>query len=73
MKKLLNGMSFGKIKLRLNGYGVHLTEEQFDGLNYKELKTVFRKAEKIDRLANEIQQIVDKPKKLSNVKKGVDK
>lgn len=73
MKKFINEMSFRTIRMRLNGYGVHLTDEQFDGLTYKELKTIFRKAEKIDRLQDDIQQIVDKPKKLPNVKKGVDK
>lgn len=73
MKKLINGMSFGKIKLRLNGFGVHLTDDEFNSLNYRELRAIFRKAEKIDRLQNEIQQIVEKPKRTPIVKKVVDK
>ena len=72
MGNLINGMSFGKIRTRLGNYGTTLTDEQFENLTYSELKTIYRKAEKITRLQSEIAQIADKPAKKMIVKAKVN-
>ena len=70
--KMIDGMSLGRIRVRLEGWGVPLTDEQFDNLTYRELKSIYKKAEKISNLKKDIAYIITKPdndKKSANVKK----
>lgn len=59
--RCVDEMNFGSIRGRLELMGVVLTDEQFDNLTYRELKRVYKKAEKVARLKKEIQQTIHKP------------
>lgn len=59
MKKTIDEMSLGRIRVRLEGWNVSLSDEQFDSLTYRQLKAIYKKAEKISALKAEISQIVN--------------
>ena len=60
MKTMIDGMSLGKIRVRLEFWGITLTDEQFDNLTYRELKNIYKKAEKIANLKKDIAYILTK-------------
>lgn len=60
MKKMMvDGMTLGRIRVRLEGWGVSLSDEQFDSLTYRQLKSIYKKAEKIASLKSEISRVVN--------------
>lgn len=60
MKKMMvDGMTLGRIRVRLEGWGVSLSDEQFDSLTYRQLKSIYKKAEKIASLKGEISRVVN--------------
>lgn len=63
MMKSVNEMALGRIRLHIEMLGVKLTDDQFESLTYRELKKIYKKAEKASELRAEINRIVNKPDK----------
>lgn len=57
---MIKGKNLKTIRKELGDYGVVMTNAQFEGLTYQDLKTLYKKAYKVAMLKDDIFDIMEK-------------
>jgi hypothetical protein len=60
--KMFSALSLKSIRVKMERVGVTMTDAQFNGLTYGEMKKIYRKARRAYGLYEQIDAIINKPK-----------